>query len=407
MTVAGHTDQPDLKDVVASLVERVWTHADPAAIDEHFLPGFVAHFPGRPPVCGPAEFATLVAEWRAALPDLREQILVRVRDGDRVFVQSVLTGTHRGLLRGIPPTGTVLRLQQMVIVRFDGGRVAELWQQGDHLGLLGQLGMLPPEGAGPLGQLAHTLRVIRRLAALRRKGALRRKDARRDAVPGAPVATDQAIVATAARSTREAGASAPATGVRAAAGREWSPSAAEPADSPMVPAAPRRRFTPADSYEFLDRCWRAGDPTVCADMVLPQCRFHIGTRPPLDRDEFTGMVRDIRRGKPDLRTELLDILVDGDLVCGRVRFTGTHTGALLGIPPTGRRLAMEEMFLLRWTAAGIAEFHGEGDFAGMLDQMGVLPPPGAGPVRLLRHTLATIARFARLQAAASLPGSSR
>src|SRR5512146_3065073 len=41
---------------------------------------------------------------------------------------------------------------------------------------------------------------------------------------------------------------------------------------------------------------------------------------------------------PDLRIEVEDSLAEGDQVVLRWRVTGTHRGAGLGIPPSGRRV---------------------------------------------------------------------
>lgn len=168
---------PELKDLAAHIADRVWNHADLTTIDEYFQPHFVGHFPGLPDVHGPAEFKKMGTDLRTALPDLRERILVRVQEGDRVFMQAVLTGTHRGDLMGIPPTGVGTVLTEMIILRFEGRKVAELWQQADYLAVLDQLGVVPPKDAGPLRQIAHTFKLMGRFAVLKAKDARRQRAA--------------------------------------------------------------------------------------------------------------------------------------------------------------------------------------------------------------------------------------
>ena len=41
-------------------------------------------------------------------------------------------------------------------------------------------------------------------------------------------------------------------------------------------------------------------------------------------------------GCPDLRVSISDLFADGDLVAMRWQADGTHTGTLLGLPPSGK-----------------------------------------------------------------------
>jgi predicted ester cyclase len=58
-----------------------------------------------------------------------------------------MTGTHRGEFMDIPPTGREIGLGGITILRFENGRCVERWSQVDMLGLLAQLGAVPPQSA--------------------------------------------------------------------------------------------------------------------------------------------------------------------------------------------------------------------------------------------------------------------
>ncbi len=65
----------------------------------------------------------------------------------RRFVEEFQTGndgTHRGPFMGIPPTGKTVRIDLIDIVRVEDGRIAEHWNVVDQLGLMRQLGAIPP-----------------------------------------------------------------------------------------------------------------------------------------------------------------------------------------------------------------------------------------------------------------------
>lgn len=65
-------------------------------------------------------------------------------EGDTAAMRVTLRGTHDGEFLGIEPTGESFGVQNMVFTRVSGGRIAERWLRPDTLGMLQQLGVLPP-----------------------------------------------------------------------------------------------------------------------------------------------------------------------------------------------------------------------------------------------------------------------
>jgi predicted ester cyclase len=66
-----------------------------------------------------------------------------IAEGDRVVWRLTIRGTHRGMFRGIAPTGKYITITAMKIVRLANGQFVENWGEQDNLGLLQQLGVLP------------------------------------------------------------------------------------------------------------------------------------------------------------------------------------------------------------------------------------------------------------------------
>jgi steroid delta-isomerase-like uncharacterized protein len=80
---------------------------------------------------------------------------------------------------------------------------------------------------------------------------------------------------------------------------------------------------------------------------------------------------------PDLRFEAEDVLVAGDKVVARARFTGTHRGELQGVPASGKRVDVPLIDIVRFGDDGLAHEHwGVMDAFAMMHQIGALP---AGP----------------------------
>ena len=75
-------------------------------------------------------------------------------------------------------------------------------------------------------------------------------------------------------------------------------------------------------------------------------------------------------GMPDYQTTIEDLIAEGDMVVARVTMTGTHTGDFYGIPPTGRRVDLTGIFIVRIANGKIMEHWGEEDGVKVLRQLG-------------------------------------
>jgi steroid delta-isomerase-like uncharacterized protein len=81
---------------------------------------------------------------------------------------------------------------------------------------------------------------------------------------------------------------------------------------------------------------------------------------------------------PDLRMVLEDVIASGDKAVARVRVTGTHKGPFMGMPPTGNRVEVNLIDIIRFGDDGRAREHwGVVDQLAMMQQLGAIPatPP--------------------------------
>lgn len=67
------------------------------------------------------------------------------------------------------------------------------------------------------------------------------------------------------------------------------------------------------------------------------------------REHFRQVVTMLRRAFPDFQVTIEDMIAEGDKVAARVTMTGTHQGPFMGLPPTGTRIAVQQMRLMRFT----------------------------------------------------------
>jgi steroid delta-isomerase-like uncharacterized protein len=78
---------------------------------------------------------------------------------------------------------------------------------------------------------------------------------------------------------------------------------------------------------------------------------------------------------PDLQLTVEDLIAEGDRVVARWTLRGTHQGASLGMPPTGKQVTMPGISIVRFDGGKSAEQWVVHDQLGMLQQLGLAPAP--------------------------------
>jgi predicted ester cyclase len=77
----------------------------------------------------------------------------------------------------------------------------------------------------------------------------------------------------------------------------------------------------------------------------------------------------MRAAFPDLRYQILDMVVGRDAVAVYVRASGTHRGDFFGLPATGRAFAFEQMQIERFRDGRIAEHWRVSDMQTLMQQL--------------------------------------
>jgi steroid delta-isomerase-like uncharacterized protein len=76
---------------------------------------------------------------------------------------------------------------------------------------------------------------------------------------------------------------------------------------------------------------------------------------------------------PDTRLDIEGIIADGGIVAIRGTASGTHEGEFMGIPPTGKRFAVQQVHWFRVADSKMAEHWAVRDDLGMMRQLGAAP----------------------------------
>jgi predicted ester cyclase len=146
---AHHMSTEENKAIVRRFFEEVLNQGNLAEAFELNAPNWVYHDPNVPNVRTLEEYTQWITENRSVFPDLHLTIEDLIAEGDQVVGRYTLRGTNTGEIvtpMQIPATGKQVTVTGIAIIRFAGGKGVEVWNQGDNLGLLQQLGLMPAMG---------------------------------------------------------------------------------------------------------------------------------------------------------------------------------------------------------------------------------------------------------------------
>jgi predicted ester cyclase len=113
---------------------------------------------------------------------------------------------------------------------------------------------------------------------------------------------------------------------------------------------------------------------VLGELVAPTVVNHsapLGV--PSDREGIRQITVLFRTAFPDGRTIVEDMIAEGDRVVTRKTFRGTHQGPFMGIPPTGKQVALGLIDIVRVVQGRVVEHWSEVDSLGLLQRLGALP----------------------------------
>lgn len=126
------------------------------------------------------------------------------------------------------------------------------------------------------------------------------------------------------------------------------------------------------------KVWDAGDLDSFQDLTAADVVDHTampGMPPGLDGAKQLASM--LKAAFPDRSTEVQYTIAEGDRVAALHTIRATHTGAFMGMPPTGKPFEVSSIHIVRVAGSKIVEHYGLLDQAGVMAQLGLAPmPPG-------------------------------
>jgi len=126
------------------------------------------------------------------------------------------------------------------------------------------------------------------------------------------------------------------------------------------------------NYEASDR----NDLTTFSELLAPDVAVHYPGMPsPLNREALLQMMNMFFSAITERQHVFEDQIAEGDKVATRVTFHGVHTGEYEGMPATGRQIVVPQIAIHRIRDGKIVEVWISEDTMGMMQQLGLIPPP--------------------------------
>ena len=140
------TDTDANKKIVEEFIQRLFSEGDLAAVDDCLSVDFLNHDPPFGASADREGMRAAAAMFRAAFPDWHSELHLLIAEGDLVAEVFTASGTHRGEVMGVAPSGQEISLRGINVFRIHDGRISERWGRLDDLGFLQQLGLAPRTG---------------------------------------------------------------------------------------------------------------------------------------------------------------------------------------------------------------------------------------------------------------------
>ncbi len=133
--------------------------------------------------------------------------------------------------------------------------------------------------------------------------------------------------------------------------------------------------TNRSTFDAAIAAWNAGDLDGYLEMYDEGIALHGYSEQRMGKTEVRGFYGGLFDALDDLHLEILRVVEEGDILSVHAVMSGTHTGALFGVPGTDTRIQQQVMTMLRFADGRCAERWSVADTLGVMTQIGALPQP--------------------------------
>jgi steroid delta-isomerase-like uncharacterized protein len=127
--------------------------------------------------------------------------------------------------------------------------------------------------------------------------------------------------------------------------------------------------------QFIEQVFNQGNVSVIDELLAPDFveREELPPGLPRDREGVRQMTLMLRSAFPDFKATIEDMVAEGDKLVVRMTWSGTQNGEFMGMPPSGKRMSIGVIDIVRMSGGKFAEHWGLMDSSAMMQQLGAIP----------------------------------
>ncbi|WP_211092526.1 ester cyclase [Chitinophaga varians] len=126
---------------------------------------------------------------------------------------------------------------------------------------------------------------------------------------------------------------------------------------------------------YFGEAWDQGKLEALDSLLAPQYINHTPSTPdpPRGPGGLKPIIAAFRRAFPDLHFEIKDLIASDSIVVARVVMTGTQQDSLFQLPPTGKKMAVNQINIEKIVHGRIVEHWRVTDELSLMRQLGFVP----------------------------------
>ena len=121
-----------------------------------------------------------------------------------------------------------------------------------------------------------------------------------------------------------------------------------------------------------DEVWSKGNLDLIDELYSPEYVAHWADGEDTDRDGIRKMITEARAAFPDMTESVVHIVAEGDLVVTHFISSGTFTGEMNGLEPSGKKMSRPEIAVHRIVDGKIVEQWTVSDQLAVMKQLGLM-----------------------------------
>ena len=132
------------------------------------------------------------------------------------------------------------------------------------------------------------------------------------------------------------------------------------------------------AHQLVEELLNRGNMSVIDELFAPDFVEHEELPPeiPPGREAPKMMFTMLRSAFPDFKATIELLIAEGDKVVLHTTWTGTQKGEFMGVPPTGKRISIDVIDIVRIAGGKYVEHWGVMNSMAMMQQLGAMPAPG-------------------------------